>query len=104
MKTEDAQKLAASVLASILTSHGINHAFIGGFAVRILGHRRETEDIDVELDILPGPEPRHELVQLLLDADPRFSVVNLKLFFTPSDTPDLHIPVETLPIGELNLP
>lgn len=105
MDSEGAQRLAAEVLSRILSDNAIRHAFIGGFALRMLEHDRKTDDIDVEVDILPGEQPREHLIQLILGADSRFSVKALgKLFFTPLENPDLSVPVETLPVGTLNLP
>lgn len=41
------QLAAASFVASLFTSHSIPFAFIGGFAMRLRGSPRFTEDIDV---------------------------------------------------------
>ena len=49
-----------------------------------------------------GGELRNR-IQFLVQGDTWFSIQHHKLFFTP-DNSDLHIPVETLPIGELGLP
>lgn len=92
---------AAEALSSILRSHDIDHAVIGGFAVNLLGHHRSTQDIDVEINF--AGNMRDELTQLLKQHDKRFAVQHHKLFFTPADSDNM-IPVETLPLGELGLP
>ncbi|KAF4124183.1 hypothetical protein GMORB2_5899 [Geosmithia morbida] len=105
MEVEEAQYLAARILTKLLTDNGINHAFLGGFALRTLEHNRKTDNIDIEVDVLAGEQPRHNLIQLILVSDSRFSVDSLgRLFFTPSGAPELHVLVETLPVGSLNLP
>ncbi|KAF5551292.1 hypothetical protein FMEXI_3410 [Fusarium mexicanum] len=96
-------KEAAQAFSRILTDQSIEHAFIGGFALNVLGSDRETLDIDVEVamdDVKPN-ELRPRLLQLLQDQ--RFIVSNLKLFFVP-DHWDLRVPVETLARGTLGLP
>ncbi|KAF5601785.1 hypothetical protein FPANT_1649 [Fusarium pseudoanthophilum] len=99
-------KEAARVFSRILTEHNIEHAFIGGFAVKMLDSQRETHDIDVEISVaaLGDPELRGGLVQLLQEADKRFVVSNLKLFFCPNERWDLRVPIETLASGALGLP
>ena len=51
--TNDAelQASAAKALSTILSSLGIRHVFIGGFALQVCGSARRTEDIDVLLDV-----------------------------------------------------
>jgi len=44
----------AMAMSNILSKHEIAHAFIGGFAINLLGHTRETTDVDVEVDIAEG--------------------------------------------------
>lgn len=68
-----AQIQAATALSTILKKHGIGHAFIGGFALNLLGHQRETEDIDVEIDGTRD-EMRGRIAQILTQDDSRFSV------------------------------
>ncbi|KAF5690419.1 hypothetical protein FCIRC_872 [Fusarium circinatum] len=99
-------KEAARLFSRILTEHNIEHAFIGGFALKMLESRRETHDIDVEISAtaLGAPELRGRLIQLLRDADKRFVVSNLKLFFVPNDQWNMRVPIETLASGELGLP
>ena len=104
MALREAQRQAAQALSDIFIEHGIAHAFIGGFAVNVLGHNRSTEDVDIEVDIANPTELRDQITRLLIEPDSRFSLVNLKLFFTPTDHPELRVPIETLPIGELGLP
>ncbi|KAG5754855.1 hypothetical protein H9Q69_004545 [Fusarium xylarioides] len=94
-------KEAARAFSRILTEQNIEHAFIGGFALNVLGSNRETLDIDVEVAM----DDRGRLVQILHDADQRFVVSNLKLFFVPTNGQwDLRVPIETLARGMLGLP
>ena len=95
---------AAQTLSDIFSEHRIAHAFIGGFAVNVLGHNRVTRDVDVEIDVTNSAKLRDRIFQLLIKPDTRFSQENLKLFFTPANHPELRVPIETLPIGELGLP
>ena len=88
---------AAQTLSDILSEHRIAHAFIGGFAVNVLGHNRVTTDVDVEIDVSDAAELRGRILQLLIKPDTRISQENLKLFFTPTDHPELRVPIETLP-------
>ncbi|KAF5602205.1 uncharacterized protein FSUBG_7880 [Fusarium subglutinans] len=96
-------KEAAQAFSRILTNHSIEHAFIGGFALNVLGSDSETVDIDVEvaMDHVKPNEVRPRLLQLLR-ADQRFIISNLKLFFV--DQWDLRVPIETLARGTLGLP
>lgn len=104
MTPQEAQMQAAQALSDILSEHEVAHAFIGGFAVNVLGHNRATRDVDVEIDVADAAELRGRISQLLIERDARFSQVNIKLFFTPTNHPELRVPIETLPIGELGLP
>ncbi|KAI1074772.1 hypothetical protein F5B20DRAFT_595816 [Whalleya microplaca] len=92
---------AAKALHNILRSNNIDHAVIGGFAVRLLGHNRHTEDVDVEIDF--AANMRDQLTQLLSQHDGRFAVQHYKLFFTPTNSNN-KVCIETLPLGELGLP
>ncbi|OTA06540.1 hypothetical protein A9Z42_0072990 [Trichoderma parareesei] len=103
MHWEDAQRMAASALSAVLTNHHVEHAFIGGFAVQIIGSLRRTEDIDVQIGLTDGTS-REQVVQHLLAADSRFSVRDTKLSFTPAEAPEYSVPIETLPVGSLGLP
>ncbi len=103
MTPPEAQMQAAQALSNILLEQNIAHAFIGGFAVNTLGQNRSTADVDVEIDIADIAELRG-LISQLTDRDVRFSLENSKLFFTPVNHPELRVPMETLPIGELGLP
>ena len=121
---------AATALTRILTCHNIPHAFIGDFAFNLLGTSRSTLDIDVIIEDsafspTPGPsnqktstptntpEPIHQIRQLLVDSDERFSLIGSglipKLVFTAqmeekgSNSP-VRVPVETLRAGSLGLP
>ena len=101
-------KAAAQAFSSILTEHNIEHAFIGGFALNLLGSNRETLDIDVEvaMDDAQPNEIRPRLVEILRDSErQRFVVSNLKLFFIPDGGHwDLRVPIEPLARGMLGLP
>lgn len=104
MTPHEAQMQAAQALSDLLTEQEVAHAFIGGFAVNVLGHNRATTDVDVEIDVAEAAELRGRISPLLVERDARFSQDNLKLFFTPSNHPELRVPIETLPVGELGLP
>ena len=104
MTLQEAQTQAATALSNILSSHKIAHAFIGGFAVNLLGYIRETVDVDVEVNVADVAEVRGRISPLVMEQDKRFSLEHFRLFFTPSNQPELRVPVETLPIGELGLP
>ncbi|KAK1834440.1 hypothetical protein QBC39DRAFT_301300 [Podospora conica] len=90
-------KTAAEAFSAVLATLNVRHAFIGGFAVNMLGHRRYTVDIDVlvEVEVADILSLRASVVA----ADPRFIMVQSKLVFLPGA-----IPIETLPIGQLGLP
>jgi hypothetical protein len=95
---------AAEALTSILTAEGVRHAYIGGFALRVLGSSRSTDDVDVEVDVADSTA-RLSLLQRIIGRDARFSSNPLaKLFFTPSDPPGPPVRVEVLPVGTLGLP
>ncbi|UZP46397.1 hypothetical protein NXS19_014209 [Fusarium pseudograminearum] len=102
MPTLVEMKEAAKAFSRILTEHNIEHAFIGGFALQMLGNVRETFDIDVEVD-MDIEDFRGRIVQILSDADPRFVFSNLKIFFRPGGQGST-IPIETLARGMLGLP
>ncbi|KAI1135382.1 hypothetical protein F5Y05DRAFT_416370 [Hypoxylon sp. FL0543] len=92
---------AAEALSKILRSNNTNHAIIGGFALRLLGHNRGTEDVDVEIDF--ATNTRDQVTQLLTQHDDRFTVQHRKLFFAPTNSSN-KVCIETLPLGELGLP
>ncbi|KAM0206382.1 hypothetical protein ACHAQI_008298 [Fusarium lateritium] len=92
-------KEAAQTLSLILTRHNIEHAFIGGFALNMLGSDRETCDIDVEIAVDSPNEIRDRIVPMLCHADSHFVEAYYKLYFGAS-----RIPIETLARGTLNLP
>jgi hypothetical protein len=95
---------AACSFSLILTENRIKHAFIGGFAVRTLGHTRATDDVDVLVDV-NNPAARGSLLHLVIAKDRRFSIIQLgKLIFTATDSPNEPIPVEVLMAGYLGLP
>ncbi|EPE04395.1 hypothetical protein F503_01399 [Ophiostoma piceae UAMH 11346] len=92
---------AAKALSLCLNSNGIGHAFIGGFALNVLGHERNTDDIDVLVHSTTAVI--RKVMAESLRKDSRFAYRGFKLFFTPSD--GRHpVPIETLPTGELGLP
>jgi len=98
---------AADALSHILSSHNIAHAWIGGFALQALGATRNTTDIDIEIDVPSVDDIHSRIGPMIVSADPRFSIHNLKLYFTASGSDCLtprRVPIETLPIGSLNLP
>ncbi|KAM0319420.1 hypothetical protein ACHAPQ_010366 [Fusarium lateritium] len=97
-------KEAAEIFSRILTRNNIQHAFIGGFALQMLDHDRETADIDVEVAVNHSDELRGHIVQILRNADSRFVVENHRLYFVPHALGEPRIPIETLARGSLNLP
>jgi len=78
--THTAHKTAAEAFTAVLTAAKVPHAFIGGFAVNMLGHHRYTGDVDVEVDAADIISLRASLVA----ADPRFVLVQNKLVFLPA--------------------
>ncbi|KAI7759103.1 hypothetical protein LZL87_013380 [Fusarium oxysporum] len=95
-------KVAAQALSRILSQDDIQFAFIGGFAVYLLGGGRSTLDIDVYVD-MDIKTIRDRFKDIVCKADPRFVVDGLKVFFAPSEGKE-HIPIETLALGSLGLP
>ncbi|KAI0842807.1 hypothetical protein F5Y06DRAFT_291803 [Hypoxylon sp. FL0890] len=92
---------ATEALSKLLRSFKIDHAIIGGFAVSLLGHRRDTEDVDVVID-LPA-SMTGQLKQELSKHDDRFAVQHHRLSFKPTDSND-RVLIDSLPLGELGLP
>lgn len=45
-----ALKLAAIAVHHVLVRHKFEHAFLGGFAIFLMGSNRATKDIDVEVE------------------------------------------------------
>jgi hypothetical protein len=90
----EAQKQAAQSLSRILTRDGVDHAFIGGFAVKVLGSTRPTADIDVEVNVTEPCEIIDRIRLLLVQEDRRFSIEHLKFYFTRDDDQRCRIPVE----------
>src|SRR5271156_3851161 len=99
-----AQLEAAHTLCGILTQQGILHAFIGGFAVGLLGSTRPTEDIDAMIDVGDPREIISRIRPLLQEQDSRFSVEGLKLYFTSGAHQHVRVTVEILAVGTLGLP
>jgi len=98
-----AQLEAAHILSRILTQQEILHAFIGGFAIRLLGGIRPTDDIDAIIDVGDPLEIPNRIRPLLQEQDSRFSVEGLKLYFT-SGTQHVQVTIEILAVGTLGLP
>ncbi|KAH6964545.1 hypothetical protein DER45DRAFT_610868 [Fusarium avenaceum] len=95
----NAMNEAAYTLSMILNGNHVGHAYIGGFALNLLGSDRDTSDIDVLIDV-DCPSHIHSYVTpILCGADSRFAVENYKLYFGPA-----HITIELLTCGMLNLP
>ncbi|RFN43188.1 hypothetical protein FIE12Z_12590 [Fusarium flagelliforme] len=82
-------KVAAQALSHILTQNDIHFAFIGGFAVYLLGGGRSTLDIDVYVDMD---------IKAIRD---RFK--DIVCIFVPGEGKE-RIPIETLAFGSLGLP
>ena len=99
-----AQLEAAHALSRLLTQQGILHAFIGGFAIRLLGATRPTEDIDAIIDVGDTQEIVDQIRPLLQKQDARFSVEGLKLYFTSEANQQVRVNVEILATGTLGLP
>ena len=83
---------------------GILHTFIGGFAIRLLGATRPTEDIDAMIDVGDPREIVDRIRPLLQEQDSHFSVEGLKLYFTSKAYQQVRITVETVPVGAIGLP
>ncbi len=99
-----AQLQAAQALSSILKEHNFEFAFIGGFAVNLLGEKRSTEDIDAIVIVRNPTDITTHIRPLIEGHDSRFSVEGLKLYFTSSTDPPVRVTVEMLPAGTLGLP
>jgi hypothetical protein len=79
---------------------------ISGFAIQCLGSVRDTNDVDIEIDLTVGDlrDPRAHVIQILTERDGRFSLDHLKVFFTPTDHPEHRVTIEMLPKAQLGLP
>lgn len=105
MTSHDPFLEAGKTLSQALSGLGVTHAFIGGFAVNLLGSQRSTDDIDAEVDTTDGIKLISRLVDPALGGDSRFTVHNNKLVFIPLDHDiSQRIPIELLRIGDLGLP
>lgn len=105
MTSHDPFLEAGQTLSQALSGLGVNHAFIGGFAVNLLGSQRSTDDIDVEVDTTDGVKLISRLIDPALGGDSRFTIHNNKLVFIPLDHDiSQRIPIELLRIGDLGLP
>ena len=105
---------AASIISQELGRIGIKHAFIGGFAASFFGGQRETEDIDILVEI--SAEDVHEIARpKLTQQNPHFNQVNLEYYFTPQLIGDLqgeelvrasdcNVKIEMIPTKTLGLP
>ncbi|KYK55388.1 hypothetical protein DCS_07351 [Drechmeria coniospora] len=94
---------AAEAMSTILSRRNIHHAVIGGVAVLLLGHERQTSDLDVVIDV-KNAEELDLVSDYLIEGDARFSKECLKLYFTPSEGQQSRVLIERLPIGSLGLP
>jgi hypothetical protein len=86
--------LRLEICRRIPTQQGITRAFIGGFAAHFLGSARPTEDIDVTIDITDPYEISTRIRPLLQEADSRFAVQGLKLYFATDDDQKLRVTIE----------
>ncbi|KAK0188143.1 hypothetical protein F5146DRAFT_1062186 [Armillaria mellea] len=77
----DSQEHAARVLSEKLTELSIRHAYIGGFAWRLLGSARQTEDIDVLIEIPTDTPNLQTLREKMAEIDKRFTDTVLKFYF-----------------------
>ncbi|KAK0201708.1 hypothetical protein DFS33DRAFT_1349401 [Desarmillaria ectypa] len=75
------QEHAARVLSEMLTELTIRHAYIGGFAWRLLGSARQTEDIDVLIEIPKDSLDLCTLREKMAEIDERFTENVLKFYF-----------------------
>ena len=105
---------AARVISEELTKLGIDHAFIGGFALFMHGSSRFTQDIDILVD-LPPLSIHSYLCPEIARMNRHFGQVGLKYYFAPSLIGDLegeqlvlandcNVLIETLPTKSLGLP
>lgn len=109
-----AQHHAAKAFSSALNELQINHAIIGGFALHLLGSSRQTNDVDVMIDIVPNKiqaflRPRLKCI------NKHFAELGLKLYHVPKLVEGLaekelvlinkgNVLMETLPTNTLGLP
>ncbi|KAK0487344.1 hypothetical protein IW261DRAFT_1447382 [Armillaria novae-zelandiae] len=77
----NSQEHAARVLSEKLTELSIPHAYIGGFAWRLLGSPRQTEDIDVLIEIPTDTLDLQMLRERMAEFDERFTDAALKFYF-----------------------
>lgn len=77
----NSQEHAARVLSEKLTELSIRHAYIGGFAWRLLGSARQTEDIDVLIEIPTDTPNLRTLREKMAEIDKRFTDTVLKFYF-----------------------
>ncbi|KAK0244324.1 hypothetical protein EDD85DRAFT_807582 [Armillaria nabsnona] len=77
----NSQEHAARVLSEKLTELSIRHAYIGGFAWRLLGSPRQTEDIDVLIEIPTDTLDLRTLRERMAEIDKRFTETVLKFYF-----------------------
>ncbi|KAL4254133.1 hypothetical protein AB1N83_012912 [Pleurotus pulmonarius] len=106
------QREAACILSSALRDLGYHHAYIGGYAMRLLGSSRTTEDIDVLIKSEKMGEMNHIRAKLI-EADPRFANMGVFKLYCQLPDPDAPVPqaearthvlIETLATGNLGLP
>ncbi|KAK0221946.1 hypothetical protein IW262DRAFT_941240 [Armillaria fumosa] len=77
----NSQEHAARVLSEKLTELSIPHAYIGGFAWRLLGSERQTEDIDVLIKTPSDTLDLQMLREKMAEFDERFTDAALKFYF-----------------------
>ncbi|KAK0464604.1 uncharacterized protein EV420DRAFT_1053050 [Desarmillaria tabescens] len=79
--SHNSQEHAARVLSEMLIELTIRHAYIGGFAWRLLGSGRQTEDIDVLIEIPKDTLDLWTLREKMAEIDKRFTENVLKFYF-----------------------
>lgn len=77
----NSQEHAARVLSEKLSELSIPHAYIGGFAWRLLGSERQTEDIDVLIKTPSDTLDLQMLREKMAEFDERFTDAALKFYF-----------------------
>ncbi|KAF7424002.1 hypothetical protein PC9H_009302 [Pleurotus ostreatus] len=109
------QREAACILSDALRDLGYPHAYIGGYAMRLLGSTRFTEIIGHDIDVLikPGKEEMKHIRQKLIEVDPHFANIGVFKLYCQILDPDApapqsearaHVLIETLATGNLGLP
>lgn len=105
---------AARALSTVLDALSIRHAVAGGFAVVLLGSKRQTKDIDFIVD-LPPDKIKDSVRPQITQINPHFAQLGLQFYFAPTLVQDLageqlvfanrqNVLVEMLPTNFLGLP